>query len=489
MKKTSLVYYLLYLISFFFSDLICYSQSTFTLKYSTPMDETPCDAVETADGGFIISISIRNNGHFQSLLMKIGPKGDTIRTLLLKNDSISYCSGDLLKSDDGNYFEIGVKIFPKETKIWLLKMNSNLTILKDTTYSVGVADMVYYFGYIDHFHNLIIYGDGSKNPPISNPFIYRLTQDGDSLSFKFFSNPYTTYVFSLIEKPDTSGYYMMIFGSYQVNTNSFGQILSFDYDLNELATDSIPRRLDLYFNSKSINGQEFFLTGKRTFISSNFRTDLLGILRLDTAFVIKAQYYLGPPDTINYPGYLHNLDFIDTTEIYYGGTCNQDLTVFSSNASYYLLGKFNADLNLQWQKFYGGDKYYTLWGILATYDHGCLLLGSTFDYQTQDQQRDVLIIKVDKNGSSTGSNGIPSNIMHDVILYPNPGYDKLYINTALTGAYFELFDVFGHNQIIQMLSQGLTIIKTQDLTEGMYFYRITYLDKLIKNGIWIKVVK
>jgi hypothetical protein len=282
---------------------------------------------------------------------------------------------------------------------------------------------------------------------------------------------------------------MMILGHYQVNINTWGQILTFDYALNEIATDSIPSGLDLYYNSKKINGHEFFLTGKKFIPFSNPRTDVLGILRLDTSFSLKAQAYIGPQDTINYPGYLHNLDFIDTTQIYYGGTCNQAIADFSSNKSYYMLGKFDSELNLQWQKYYGGDMYYTLWGILATSDHGCLLLGSTYNYLTQNLERDIFVIKVDKNGSYTGNNGIPSKIIHDIILYPNPGNDKLYVNTGLKDACFELFDVMGNNRIHQMLNQGLTTVYTQVLTTGMYFYRITHKDTLVESGTWVKVTK
>lgn len=88
-----------------------------------------------------------------------------------------------------------------------------------------------------------------------------------------------------------------------------------------------------------------------------------------------SEYYLGPEDTVSYPGYLHCLDFISPGSIYYGGTVNYWWSSeFAEVPSYYILGKFNADLTLSWQKYYGGDKYYNLWALTASTDGGCLLI-------------------------------------------------------------------------------------------------------------------
>jgi len=119
-------------------------------------------------------------------------------------------------------------------------------------------------------------------------------------------------------------------------------------------------------------------------------------------------------------------------------------------------------------------------------DHGCLLLGSTFNYLTQDMERDILIIKVDENGLWTGSHDIISTIVHDAILYPNPGNARLCVETGLKDAGFELYDVLGNNRMHQILNPGLTVISTQDLTTGMYFYRITQKDRVVESGTWVK---
>jgi hypothetical protein len=478
-----------FLLSVVINIHLCYSQSAFTFKYSTLMDERPLDAIETEDNGFIITASTQYTPtHYQTLIFKLNSHGDTINTITLTNDSSSCFIADLVKSDDGNYFGIGGQKFPQETKLWLIKINSNLSILMDTTYSIGMESIEEYFGFIDHFHNLVIYGCGGTNPPDINPYLYRLTQNGDSLSFKFLLNTSSQFVFSMIEKPDTSGYYMMILGHYEINTNTPGEILSFDYELNEIATDSIPSGLDNYYNSKKINDHEFIITGKKHIVASNPRTDLLGIIKLDTSFIVKSQTFFGPQDTVNYPGYLHNLDFIDTSQIYYSGTCNQAISDFSNNKSFYILGKFDSDLTLKWQKYYGGDIYYTLWGILATSDHGCLLIGSTYNYLTQNMERNILVIKVDSNGMLLSNNDITGIKLHNLIVYPNPGSDYMAVETGpqAFGADFTLYDLTGRPVLQKKIVSSPVRINTQSLLPGIYFYRAVKGNQVIESGKWVK---
>jgi hypothetical protein len=484
-----LIFILLGTNAFFCQSSFC--QSTFTFKYSTPNDEIPLHAVEIPDSGFIISSNMRRDvtSLGEVRILRINFKGDTLKSIHFKNDSVGLAISDLLKCDDGNYLGIGVKLFSQKSILWLIKMNADLKIIKDTTYSIGLIQIFYYFGLIDHFRNLIIYGSGVKNNPYMNPYIFKLTQDGDSITYKYLSNTSFQWAYSLIEKPDLTGYYMMILGHYQQNINTPGQILTFNYSLDEIKTDSIPGGLDLYFNSKVINNHEFILTGKHTIPFSNPRTDLLGILRLDNSLNVEKKTYFGPSDTINYPAYLHNLDFVDTNSIYYAGTVNQYIHGdFSINKSYFILGKFDSELHLQWQKYFGGDMYYTLWSMIATKDHGCLLLGSTYNYLTQNMERDILVIKVDSSGMLLSDNDITGVKLYNLIVYPNPGADYMAVETGQQayGTDFTLYNVTGKPVIAQKILSSPFKINTQSLLPGIYFYRAVKGTHLIETGKWVK---
>jgi hypothetical protein len=466
-----------------------HSQSGFILKYSTPLDERPTAAVELPQGGFIILGNIfYKPGIFQALIIKVKSSGDTSKTLKIIEDSASCYISDIVKGDDGNYFATGFKMYSSKLFIWIIKLTSNLEILKDTTYAVNMLSIFNLYVTIDHFRNLLIYGTGGLFMGDTHAYMYKLTQNCDSIIYKFLDVNHSQIVFSCIDKPDFSGYYLFFIGDYLEHINSFGKILSLNYELNKTKIDSIPLGLDLYFNAKNINNHEFVLTGKKHFLSTEPRTDKIGIIRFDTSFTVENHMYLGPDDTISYPGYLHNLDFIDTSSIYIGGTCNQALDDFSDNKSYFMVGKMDSHLNLQWEKYYGGDMYYSLWSILATNDHGCLLLGTSFDYLSQNIERDIMVIKVDSTGSSLPNGIINREQIHSVILYPNPGQEYLIIKSGpqLAGFDFELYSPYGQFVISRKIYNDHAKINTQPLSPGIYFYRIVKNSNLIDCGKWMK---
>lgn len=465
-------------------------QPSFVYRYSTLQDEVPFDAVETADGGYIICAKIGSflSQTYNTLLIKLTATGDTERTIVLTKSTNKSLIVDLVPSTDGNFFGIGTQEYVQESKIWLLKITSDLQILLDTTYSVGLLDIVYFFGFIDHLTDLIIYGSGNSNNYNNHIYVYRLTQDGDSLSYKYFPDTGNEYSFSMIEKSDSSGYYMAIDGNYQINTNSPGQILTFNNDLDVTDIDSLPLYLSLYYNLQHFNDHQIILTGHQIFPFATPRTDKLAIHKMDTSFVINTTYFLGPWDTISYPGYLHNLDFLNTNNIFLGGTCNQAIADFSSNKSYFMLGNFNSDLNLKWQKYIGGDMYYTLWAIKGASDGGCILMGGTYDYMTQTMERDILIVKVDSNGVITCANGNRDLTLHDVVVYPNPGTTQLNIESGpqISGAKFVLWDMNGNLIHHEKLNRNKIKIEGHSWPSGNYIWIVANENQVIESGKWIK---
>jgi hypothetical protein len=319
--------------------------------------------------------------------------------------------------------------------------------------------------------------------------VYKVNQNGDSLFAHLYPSTYTQLVWSMIEKPYLDGYYMMITGRYLIHTYSLGQLLNFDPALNIINIDSIPSRLKMYYNSLVIKNN-FIVTGLKIIPIPNQITpaDELGILKLDTSYTILNEYVLGSLDTASYPGYIHNLDTVSSNIIYYGGTFNQDRNLFlSPNKSWFTLAKFDSSLNLKWQKFYGGDIYYGLWGVTATSDGGCLLIGTTYDFQTQFNEEDIIVIKVDSCGIYTSvNNNLPFPEIYDAIVYPNPGNEEINVRTGFKNSHFELVNILGKTVLRQPISHRLSKIHSGNLPEGIYFYRICQGKIIKESGKWIK---
>jgi len=82
--------------------------------------------------------------------------------------------------------------------------------------------------------------------------------------------------------------------------------------------------------------------------------------------------------------------------------------------------------------------------------------------------------------------GIPSISAETTIqLYPNPGINDLYIQTALKEANIEMYDVTGR-LITQQNINKTTTVNTSALHPGMYFYRILQNGVVKESGKWMK---
>ena len=127
-----------------------------------------------------------------------------------------------------------------------------------------------------------------------------------------------------------------------------------------------------------------------------------------------------------------------------------------------------------------------VWSVIATTDGGCIVGASTNDYATQGDQRDIYILKVDSVGIVTGINNYPPIKDQDLIVFPNPGNDIIYVETQLKDAEFQLYDLTGREVCSQRLVTGRSSIPVQNLISGLYIYKVTQNSQGKEYGKWIK---
>jgi hypothetical protein len=224
----------------FLGNIEVQAQTGFIFKYSTPNDEYPNDIIETPDGGFIITASIGTYpSPYRPLLIRLNNLGDTIKTKIITIENGNSYINHFVKLDNGNYLGIGEKkVGNNNTRIWLVTLNDSLTVVHDTSFATSFDYCYELHAFLNHFHNLIIYGSAclSNPPPNPHPFVFKLSQTYDSLFFHYYTNPYGQYVFSMMEKLDTTGYYMSNWGWMSSPEYSPSQILTFDYQFNITST-------------------------------------------------------------------------------------------------------------------------------------------------------------------------------------------------------------------------------------------------------------
>ena len=144
-------------------------------------------------------------------------------------------------------------------------------------------------------------------------------------------------------------------------------------------------------------------------------------------------------------------------------------------------------MTIAWQKLYGKPGYYyTLWGILASQDGGCIMYGTRYDYPTNSMTRDIYVLKVDKQGGTLSINDYTKMPQKLVNIYPNPGRDDIYIQTSLKNTDFVLADCLGREICRTPLTSNRTILSTNKLESGLYLYSIIQFGSVVQIGKWIK---
>jgi hypothetical protein len=142
-------------------------------------------------------------------------------------------------------------------------------------------------------------------------------------------------------------------------------------------------------------------------------------------------------------------------------------------------------LNLLTEKYVGGDAYYSLWDIIATSDGGVLLSTSRYDYQTQDHEHDLYVIKLDSLDMLVGSTEHHNKMVKNAMVYPNPARNHFYVKTAVKETMITLYDIQGKTVLQQPLTTTGTTTRISipsDIPEGNYLWRIIRKNKTVETG-------
>ncbi len=84
--------------------------------------------------------------------------------------------------------------------------------------------------------------------------------------------------------------------------------------------------------------------------------------------------------------------------------------------------------------------------------------------------------------------GKPSPIVHNAIVYPNPGNSVLRVRVAVQykQSLLRLYDMNGRLVLQQKINGKLATIHTDFLPKGTYVYKITGEKGLYESGKWVK---
>jgi hypothetical protein len=478
MKKFN-IYMLLWIVISNFT----YPQTTFEYLHQTTSDERPVDMIEDDSGNIILSYFdlIKHNTN----LIKIDNSGQVVTEFYIYEPNGRREIKDLVPLNDSIFIGLGVYINDTINSLWYCRFDFDLNLLYENTILVdSILNSYYIHSTINQFNNLVVGTVYKKEGFITDLCLFELTINGELLKNVFYnsSNPGLVSFYDILEIPNSTKYKVFTTGFYQ---KSSGHIWTIDSAFNILYFNPFDWANSQDYSVKLLDDDNYLLgLSKSNFVTNYKCADLVkhsfNEIASDSILICDQNKNI-------YPAPYNSVDFINNSDIYFGGTYDLNISnpIYSTVPSWLMLNKLDENLEIQWQKFYGGDVYYVLWSILATQDGGCVMAGSRYDYQTQNQECDVYILKVNEDGMLTWTYNFPETT-RQVIVYPNPGRDEIWIKAIENNLRFDLFDING-NKILSQPIEKEDNINTSHLQKGVYTYRIlNQKAETIETGKWIK---
>jgi hypothetical protein len=364
--KTLILFFLI-----FITNTFVFSQNTFIYSEKDSItDDLISNAIELPNGEFILLGTKEKfeDGNLLSqdiLLIKLNSKGELLSEKRFNPEGYPSIVNNIIRINSNSFLLVGNITIDTTSKLLLVKTDSSFNVIESKIVSIPGYDIWVSFLKTDHSNNFLIYGEADQkfNEYPNYPFIYKFSNNLDSVRLKVL-NKRTDFSIEILEKKDSSGYYL-----FAVTYSLVGreQIFTIDTSFSILQDDPVPLEVFNFCNAKWISDSKFILTGH---VLTNEDQSIYKIkaLVLDTSFsVVHDNQYGTPGDTTSVPAFLKNLDFYYPNEIYIGGIYFYGawLDWYPVN-SWFILNSADTTLEMNWQKYYGGDKNYGMYGILAT---------------------------------------------------------------------------------------------------------------------------
>ena len=425
--------------------------------------------------------------YYTGYLYKISETGDTMSFEFSKTDTILLYS-DLIrvKLGEPGYIMSGLGRSLNNDDIFTVftRLDTALNIIWEKMYRFD-------YSYSGWSMRMLQLKDSSFlyycSPRVSlNMLLFKLSYLGDSLAYRAYEGDSAGWAQSITYNPDSTGYWLH---------NDWGHYDQGSSRVSCIEVNENLEQTDVYFyegfyqppfTSKLMADGTLITAGySYIIVSDTVAEKYITVIKYDSAFNQLYLRNLTNPDTNSRAGEMIAVDYYDPSCIYVAGTHNtQGLSGYEP--SWFYVAKMNDTLGIDFEKYIGGDDYYMLFSVVATKDGGVMLAGTRAEVGAPNYYRDGYIIKLDSTGCFVGLSENSNIQIKDVLVYPNPGKEKLVIRTALKNCVIHLFDMKGLEVLNKPLTRHITEINTQLLTSGTYVYVVQQNKRIIDKGKWIK---
>lgn len=455
------------------------AQSTFEFLRTNPADEISSSIIDDSENNIYFPVVNFQN----ALILKLDCNGTIIDSVQIPNAKGSCNLSELIRVNNEVFLALGEWSTDTSNQLWFISFNNNLEILLDLKLNSNDCHINDFRSIINHKGNIVFIAQYLNSEHFLNICIYELTPGGNVIRSIFYDYTSLNMGYTLLE--DTSDYTYKLFSLTPVDSRSLSTLNTLDTNFNLIDVRTFYGFIDGHNSSKWFSNSSYLLTGERYFDSIEEMD--IGILKVNLNDSVLSSTFIGKPDTVESPGQVKSLDFIDSNNIFFCGSTNSYGWPFQNDPSWIIVNILDSSLNIKSQQFYGGDAFYLVNSVLATQDGGCVISCSRYDYKIQYNEFDIYILKVNKDGLLVNIPDESSSTSLICKLHPNPGKGYFYIDSNTDNLKLELFDLTGNYCYSSMISYGVNLQLVSRLASGMYNYRIlNQNDKLMQSGKWIK---
>lgn len=471
------------------------AQQVFDIAVHSNLNESPISVLELDN--YYIACSEKQfgdseNSNWFSSLKKIDRQGVMI------TDTVVYESSDLkilLLCETSEFtFFAAISEFVDEniTNLILVSFDTDFNVLDTHKTQISAGRFSSANIFVNHANEYIMSGSYDINHLNSKiPYVFVIDENLNLTRQVYITgtNRSGTLVMNTVEKSDDSGYYMALWGGFL--TYSLNEFLELDTNFQVSKSIIVESAVNHSSNIVATSDSTYCISGRFFYTSTGERN--MAIVKYDTAHaeIMRKEFIIEDSQDVAgvYKNFFYSLTEPET--LYFTGTVNPgDVLEFhyQSTPSWLAVYKLDTDLNVIWERFYGGDAFYFNTYSIPTSDGGILLCNTRYDFNGVPEY-DAHFLKLDADGNLPAAlEEQPEIKVSEQILYPNPGTSELTVRTAVQalGGIFTLRDISGKLILQQTINEQITTLNTTYLPAGTYLHTYTRESAQTQSGVWVK---
>ncbi len=474
------------------------AQTSFNVLFKNPAQEGIGDICELHDGS-IIGVGGFGSTFFGSIpsqrgkIWKVFPSGDTLTRVYSFADT-AFNFGYVYEKPSGELIVFGSYIAPPNfitDRILIAELNHNLDIEYYKTIVLRNSTQISLHQVKKYCNNYYMLGAVTLDDGLNRNFILKLNENLDTISSAIYPTPVTP-MCSFDDCNFKKGRIYTYLNRAPTTVASDGDMYVYDTNLNFLYSKNYPYKInyatgcvEVLYNSqltaKWISDSTFIVgcSHDRHCTVTGYHERDIGLSELDTTMTVKPVHFFGTADSINYASFLDgSIDFNSPDSILFAGTRNMIIDFLPHAHSFIMAGMTDRNLNPRYIHYYGGDAYYLTHVMKRARDGGFIIAASRYDYLTQNNEFDVLLLKLNPQGVITTLDE-PYKIPHNgFILFPNPADDRLTLDLEAQQGELVIYDLSGRVAIQKHVSEGKNHINISWLSSGTYICEVVTNQKL-----------